>query len=218
MTVTSERRRASERALADLREAILSGDLAAGAHLGEVELADRLGLSRTPVREALTRLAAEGLVALEAHRGARVTSFSREDLHGIFDVRRALEPRATARAAAHATAADLEALEAIAAQMLAVGAPGPDQDLDALVDLNRDFHARLLDLARAPALAAALANVVHTPVVTRTFHAYDAASLARSLAHHVEIVAALRAGDGDWAGAVMASHLGNARAVMVGPR
>jgi DNA-binding GntR family transcriptional regulator len=218
MTVTSERRRASERALADLRELILAGDLAAGEHLGEVELADRLGLSRTPVREALTRLAAEGLVALEAHRGARVTSFSREDLHGIFDVRRALEPRATARAAAHATAADLDALEVLAARMLAVGAPGPDQDLDALVDLNRDFHARLLDLARAPALGAALANVVHTPVVTRTFHAYDAASLARSLAHHVEIVAALRAGDGDWAGAVMASHLGNARAVMVGPR
>ena len=216
MTRTAER--ASERALADLREAILTGDLAAGAHLGEVELAERLGLSRTPVREALTRLAAEGLVALEAHRGARVTSFTREDLHGIFDVRLALEPRATARAAAHAAPDDLDALHALAEEMLVVGAPGPDQDLDALVGLNRDFHARLLDLARAPALAAALANVVHTPVVTRTFHAYDAASLARSLAHHAEIVAALRAGDGDWAAAVMASHLYNARAVMVGPR
>lgn len=216
MTRTAER--ASERALADLREAILTGDLAAGAHLGEVELAERLGLSRTPVREALTRLAAEGLVALEAHRGARVTSFTREDLHGIFDVRLALEPRATARAAAHAAPDDLDALHALAEEMLVVGAPGPDQDLDALVGLNRDFHARLLDLARAPALAAALANVVHTPVVTRTFHAYDAASLARSLAHHAEIVAALRAGDGDWAAAVMASHLYNARAVMVGSR
>jgi len=216
--VTRTAERASERALADLREAILTGDLAAGAHLGEVELAERLGLSRTPVREALTRLAAEGLVALEAHRGARVTSFTREDLHGIFDVRLALEPRATARAAAHAAPDDLDALHALAEEMLVVGAPGPDQDLDALVGLNRDFHARLLDLARAPALAAALANVVHTPVVTRTFHAYDAASLARSLAHHAEIVAALRAGDGDWAAAVMASHLYNARAVMVGPR
>ncbi|WP_328306134.1 GntR family transcriptional regulator [Actinomycetospora sp. NBC_00405] len=210
--------RASERALADLREAILTGDLAAGAHLGEVELAERLGLSRTPVREALTRLAAEGLVETTAHRGARVTSFSRDDLDAIFDVRRALEPRATARAADHATADDLEDLAALADRMLEIGAPGPGQDLDALVGLNRAFHARLLDLAHAPALAAALAGVVHTPVVTRTFHAYDPASLARSLAHHVEIVAALRAGDGDWAGAVMASHIGNARAVMVGPR
>ncbi|MEJ2865728.1 GntR family transcriptional regulator [Actinomycetospora flava] len=219
MTSTERRAgRASERALADLREAILDGDLPAGAHLGEVEIAERLGLSRTPVREALTRLAAEGLVELEAHRGARVTRFSREDLDGIFDVRLALEPQATARAAAHVTAADLAALDALARRMQELGAPGPDQDLDALVGLNRDFHARLLALAHAPALAAALANVVHTPVVTRTFRTYDPDSLARSLAHHTEIVAALRAGDGDWAGAVMRCHLGNARAVMVEQR
>jgi DNA-binding GntR family transcriptional regulator len=210
--------RASERALAALREAILGGDLGAGAHLGEVELAERLGLSRTPVREALGRLAAEGLVEVLPHRGARVVSFSRDDLDGIFDVRLALEPQATARAAAHVTDADLDALDALATAMLDIGAPGPDQDLDALVGLNRDFHARLLALAHAPALSTALAGVVHIPVVVRTFHAYDAASLARSLAHHAEIVAALRAGDADWAGAVMRSHLGNARAVMVGSR
>lgn len=216
MTSTERRAgRASERALDDLREAILDGDLPAGAHLGEVEIAERLGLSRTPVREALTRLAAQGLVELEAHRGARVTRFSREDLDGIFDVRLALEPQATARAAAHVAPADLEELDALARRMQELGAPGPGQDLDALVDLNRAFHARLLALAHAPALAAALANVVHTPVVTRTFRTYDPDSLARSLAHHTEIVAALRAGDGDWAGAVMRCHLGNARAVMV---
>ncbi|MEJ2889402.1 GntR family transcriptional regulator [Actinomycetospora aeridis] len=217
MTSTTERRggRASERALADLREAILDGDLAAGVHLGEVEIAERLGLSRTPVREALTRLAAEGLVELEAHRGARVTSFSSDDLDGIFAVRLALEPQATERAAAHVTPADLDELDRLARRMQELGAPGPGQDLDALVDPNREFHARLLEMAHAPALAVALANVVHTPVVTRTFHTYDADSLARSLAHHAEIVAALRAGDGDWAGAVMRCHLGNARAVMV---
>jgi DNA-binding GntR family transcriptional regulator len=207
--------RASERAQAALRDAILRGELTPGAHLGEVELAARLGVSRTPVREALARLAAEGLVEAHAHRGARVVSFSAEDLDGIFDVRLALEPRATGRAATRATDADVEALDELARRMLAVGAPGPDQDLDALVPLNRDFHARLLDVADAPALAAALGTVVHTPVVLRTFHAYDAASLARSLAHHAEIVAALRAGDADWASAVMRSHLGNARAVMV---
>lgn len=220
MTVTAPAgaSRASERAQAALREAILRGELAAGAHLGEVELAGRLGVSRTPVREALSRLAAEGLVEVHPHRGARVVSFSAQDLDGIFDVRLALEPRATGRAAARITDADLDALDDLARRMLAVGAPGPDQDLDALVPLNRDFHARLLDVADAPALAAALGNVVHTPVVLRTFHTYDAASLARSLAHHAEITAALRVGDADWAAAVMRSHLGNARAAMLGPR
>ena len=202
----------------ELEDEIVSGQIPPGTVLRQETLSERFAVSRTPVREALTRLAAEGLVETTAHRGARVTSFSRDDLDAIFDVRRALEPRATARAADHATAEDLDDLAALADRMLAIGAPGPDQDLDALVGLNRAFHARLLDLARAPALAAALAGVVHTPVVTRTFHAYDPASLARSLAHHVEIVAALRAGDGDWAAAVMASHIGNARAVMVGAR
>ena len=224
MTPTTERvpgrtsERASERAQAALRDAILAGELPAGAHLAEVELAERLGFSRTPVREALSRLAAEGLVDLHAHRGARVASFSPADLDGIFDVRLALEPRATGRAAGRVTDDDLAALDELATTMLAVGAPGPDQDLDALVGLNRDFHARLLAVADAPALSAALANVVHTPVVLRTFHTYDAASLARSLAHHAEIVAALRAGDADWASSVMCSHIGNARAVMVGRR
>lgn len=215
MVTTTTAGRASERAHVALREAILRGELAAGAHLGEVDLAERLGVSRTPVREALSRLASEGLVEVLPHRGARVARFSPDDLDGIFDVRLALEPRATGRAADRATADDLAALDDLARRMLVVGSPGPDQDLDALVPLNREFHARLLDVAAAPALSGALANVMHTPVVLRTFHTYDAASLHRSLAHHAEIVAALRARDADWASAVMRSHIGNARAVMV---
>ena len=67
----------SERVIASVREMILDGRLAAGARLGEVELADRLGVSRTPVREALSRLGAEGLVELSPNRGARVATWSR---------------------------------------------------------------------------------------------------------------------------------------------
>ena len=70
-------------------------------------------------------------------------------------------------------------------------------------------------LADHPTLAAALAAAIHPPIVLRTFHAYDEASLRRSLAHHVEIVAAVRAGDPVWARAVMTAHIHNARAVMV---
>ncbi|WP_018331262.1 GntR family transcriptional regulator [Actinomycetospora chiangmaiensis] len=207
--------RASERAHLALRDEILRGALPPGTRLGEVELADRLGVSRTPVREALSRLAAEGLVEVLPHRGARVVDFSTDDLDAIFDVRLALEPRATGRAAARVTATDLADLDDLATRMLVIGAPGPDQDLDALVGLNREFHARLLAAAAAPALSTALANVVHLPVVLRTFHAYDPASLQRSLAHHAEIVAALRVADAEWATAVMRSHIRNARAVMV---
>jgi DNA-binding GntR family transcriptional regulator len=203
------------RTLGTVRDLILHGDLPPGARLGEVELADRLGVSRTPVREALGRLAAEGLVEIVPNRGARVSSWTVAELQEVFELRATLEPRLAALAVPRATAADAAELERLARAMKCAGAPGPHRDLDALVPLNRAFHGRLVELAGRPAMAAALAGAVHAPIVVRNFHAYDDASLARSLAHHLEIVAAVRAGDPDWAAAVMTAHIHNARAVMV---
>jgi len=205
----------AERTLSALRESILGGELVPGARLGEVELADRLGVSRTPVREALSRLAAEGLVEIQPNRGARVVTWTVAELEGVFDLRSTLEPQLTAFAVPHATPADVAELDGLAHRMVEVGCPGPEQDLDALVPLNRAFHDRLVALADHPALATALAGAIHPPIVLRNFHAYDEASLRRSLAHHVEIVAAVRAGDPTWARAVMTAHIHNARAVMV---
>jgi DNA-binding GntR family transcriptional regulator len=205
----------AERAVDTLREVILRGDLPAGARLGEVELAERLGVSRTPVREALSRLAAEGLVQIAPNRGARVATWTVDELEGVFELRALLEPELTALALPQATAEDLDELEALAARMQEAGRPGPGRDLDALVPLNRAFHDLLVERAGHPAMAAALAGVIHPPIVVRNFHAYDDAALLRSLAHHVEIVAALRAGDAPWARAVMTAHIRNARAVMV---
>jgi DNA-binding GntR family transcriptional regulator len=205
----------AERALDTLREVILRGELPAGARLGEVELAERLGVSRTPVREALSRLAAEGLVQLAPNRGARVATWSVDELEGVFELRALLEPQVAALAVEAAGAGDLDELEGLAVRMEAIGRPGAGQDLDALVPLNRAFHDRLVALAGHPALAAALAGVIHPPIVVRNFHAYDDASLRRSLAHHVELVAAMRAGDAEWARAVMTAHIRNARVVMV---
>jgi DNA-binding GntR family transcriptional regulator len=205
----------AERALDTLREDILRGTLPAGARLGEVELADRLGVSRTPVREALSRLAAEGLVEIAPNRGARVVTWTVAELEGVFDLRAVLEPQLTAHAVPNAAPADVDELDALARRMHEVGTPGPGQDLDALVPLNRAFHDRLVALAAHPTLATALAAAIHPPIVRRNFLTYDEASLRRSLAHHSEIVAALRAGDPEWARAVMTSHIANARAVMV---
>jgi DNA-binding GntR family transcriptional regulator len=205
----------TERTAEHLRDAILRGELAGGTRLGEVELAARLGVSRTPVREALSRLAAEGLVEVSPNRGARVASWSPAELEGIFELRAVLEPRLTALAVPRADDQDVRLLAELADEMLRVGTPGPAQDLDALVPLNRRFHDRLVDLADHPALAAALASAVRGPVVRRNFHTYDESSLRRSLAHHAEIAAAVRAGDSDWAGAVMRAHISNARAVML---
>jgi DNA-binding GntR family transcriptional regulator len=205
----------AERALDTLRELILDGGLPSGARLGEVELAERLGVSRTPVREALSRLAAEGLVQIVPNRGARVATWTVEELEGVFELRALLEPQLTALAVPQASRADADDLDALAHEMFEVGCPGPRQDLDALVPLNRAFHDRLVALAGHPALAGALAGAIHPPIVVRNFHAYDGPSLRRSLAHHVEIVVAMRAADADWARAVMTSHIHNARVVML---
>src|SRR3712207_3085317 len=193
----------------------MGGELAPGARLGEVELAERLGVSRTPVREALSRLAAEGLVEVVPNRGARVATWTVAELEGVFDLRSVLEPQLTAYAVPNATPADVEHLDALAARMDEVGSPGAHQDLAALVPLNRAFHDRLVALPGPPARAPARAAAIHPPIVRRNFLTYDDASLRRSLAHHSEIVVALRAGDPEWARAVMTSHIANARAVMV---
>src|SRR3954464_1779660 len=137
----------AERTLASLRELILDSGMRPGTRLGEVELAERLGVSRTPVREALTRLAAEGLVEIAPNRGARVASWTVTELEAVFELRAALEPRLTALAVPRAGSADAEALDALAAEMVRIGSPGPDQDLDGLVPLNREFHGRLVALA-----------------------------------------------------------------------
>jgi DNA-binding GntR family transcriptional regulator len=105
--------RATRRVLADdvldkLRAVIVSGRLQAGDRLRENELADQLGLSRGPVREALVRLEQEGLVVLERHRGARVAALSREDCKKIYSVRRALEELAGEYACIHGKEEDFE--------------------------------------------------------------------------------------------------------------
>src|SRR5690348_1788379 len=82
---------ASDRAVNQLRERILGGEYVPGERLAEVELAEKLGVSRTPVREALRRLAAEGLVDITANKGARVVEYPRPDLERIFEIRARVE-------------------------------------------------------------------------------------------------------------------------------
>jgi DNA-binding GntR family transcriptional regulator len=211
-------RPAAEHAALSLRTDILSGVITAGTRLGEAELADRLRVSRTPIREALSRLAAEGLVELQPNRGARVASYTVEDLHDIFELRLQLEPFAVRQAVPHLGAAALAELDELATEMSQAGRPGRHQDLAALVDLNRSFHGALIEAAGNRALTTALRGVTHAAVIHQNYHQYTPDSLRRSLNHHHEIVAAARAGDAAWAECVMQAHLSNARATMLKPR
>src|SRR5215212_7275999 len=97
----------SDYAYTRLREGVLSGELAPGTVLNQANLAKTIGVSTTPLREALRRLKAEGLVELDAHRDARVTELKAEEARDLFEVRRSLDPLAAALAAQRRTKADI---------------------------------------------------------------------------------------------------------------
>lgn len=208
-------RQAAEQAADVIRERILTGTIPAGARIAEADLARQLSVSRTPVREALSRLAAEGLVELSPNRGARAASWSERELREIFELRLRLEPYAVRQAIPRLTGGQLDDLSRLAQSMLDAGRPGPAQNLAAIVDLNRQFHGLLVEVAGNAPLASALTAVTHAAVVRQNFHHYSPGALARSLSHHVEIVAAARACEPGWAEAVMRSHLYNARVTML---
>ena len=96
----------ADRVYDTVRQGILDGTYAQGARLGEADLADSLGVSRTPVREALRRLGSEGLLATLPNKGARVRTWTAGELGDIFDLRALLEGHAAARAATRVTDAD----------------------------------------------------------------------------------------------------------------
>jgi DNA-binding GntR family transcriptional regulator len=128
------RQAASERIAAHLRTAILGGEIKPGARLRQEDIADRLGTSRIPVREALRILAAEGLTELEANKGARVLLLDAREVDLMYQMRERLEPLALAESMPRLTAADLVRLDDIQARIERW------KGVAAFIDLDREFH------------------------------------------------------------------------------
>ncbi|MDP9027898.1 MAG: GntR family transcriptional regulator [Actinomycetota bacterium] len=206
-----------EDAVARLRERILSGELQPGDRLVAEEVAAELGMSRSPLREAFRSLASEGLVELTHNRGARVSAWSADEVAAQFEVRVLLEGLAVRRAAARIMAEEADRLEEIALEIRELSNPLPP-DLTEVQRLNTEFHSGIIRIAGSASLATAVAGVVHASVLNRARQSFDALQQQRSDADHLEIVAALRAGDAEWAESVMHSHLLSARTSLLGPR
>jgi len=148
-----------------LRTEIELGVFAPRERLIEVDVAEHLGVSRTTLRAVLVRLAEEGLVELEANRGARVRSFSLEEALHVLEARAALEGVAAARAAHAATDAEIAAMTAILEAMTAAAAAG---DLTRYSQLNGQFHAAVLASSRNPELKRLL-DSLHFPLIRYQF-------------------------------------------------
>jgi DNA-binding GntR family transcriptional regulator len=199
--------RAVDKAYEAVRGGIIAGRFAPATRITEQEVAAAAGVSRTPAREALRRLHTEGLVRFTPNQGAVVTEWSGADLDEIFELRALLESHGAARAAVLATEAELAALRSLAEQQLAEVRDRCDGCLDRLAQLNSRFHRRLQEAAGSPRLLRALAELLEAPLILKTFDYFSADDLGRSAAHHLELVQALEARDGEWAASVMRSHL-----------
>ncbi len=125
---------ASERVAAALRERILSGEISPGSRILQEEVADRLGASRLPVREALRMLTAEGLVTLEPNKGARVPILDRQDVEVLYQMRERLEPLALIESLPRLDDGDLAEIAAIQVRI------EQHDDVREFLALDRDFH------------------------------------------------------------------------------
>ncbi|MFS0794600.1 GntR family transcriptional regulator [Microbacterium sp. 1P10AE] len=198
--------RASDRAYSALLEQIQTGALAPGTVLGEVEQSARLGVSRTPLRTALARLTADGLVTQVSPRVTVVTGVDGDDIRALFVVRRALEETAARLAAASDRSADFAALVAAFDAARLDGEPARD----AYYRLIAEFDAALDAAAANEYLTLALRTVRTHLVRVRRLARYQPERLAASVSEHRLIAAAIAAGDGDLAAHATHVHLYNA--------
>jgi DNA-binding GntR family transcriptional regulator len=187
-----------------LRMAIVSGELVAGRLYSANELAVVLGVSRTPVREALIQLASKGMVHFERNRGVRILQTTAHDLEEVFELRLLLEVPAARVAAVSMKEHDLEQLEG-ALQRMHQAADDGDEKL--LADNDRAFHDLILEGAGNHRLAA-FVDSLRDMVITRGVSTAGASRTLSDIAHeHDAIVERLRARDGEGAAEAMLAHL-----------
>lgn len=202
---------ARELAYEVLHRGIANGQYPPGSWLREEDVAATAGVSRTPVREALHRLQAEGLVQLVRHRGAVVVGWTAQDLDDLYDLRVVIEAYGVRRAAQRRDAVDFPALYAMCAEMDGLLPDADEHDRQRLGQLCIDFHTELQRASGNRQLLAMLPMVLAPPFVQEAFCHHTQADLERSFAQHREILEALEAGDGDWAEGVLRAHLRHGR-------
>lgn len=187
-----------------LRDMIIEGELAAGSRLNERALCDRLGVSRTPLREAFRMLASEGFVDLQPNRGAQVVSLSDADIRDSFELMGALEALSGELACARITDDEIVEIKALTFQMLACHAR---RDLPAYYQLNRVIHDRINRAARNAVLTQAYATLNLRIQNLRFRSNFDEDKWAKAAGEHERMVAALEARDGAALAALLRGHL-----------
>ncbi len=195
---TSQGAEAYARLLAEIR----AGTLRPGDRLTETDLATRLGISRTPVREAIRTLEIDGLVTHKPRVGATIRVLDHAEVAELYEMRAVLEGTAARFAARAAYPSELEELQAINADM--ASAKGRT---DRIYALNARFHAVLLNAARNRFLVRAIQSIQKTLLILGPSTMEEADRFTSALAEHDAILGALQNHDGDTSEAAMRAHI-----------
>jgi DNA-binding GntR family transcriptional regulator len=195
-----------DRAYERIRALILDGDVLPGARLGQVELAEQLGISRTPVREALGRLTGEGLVEFLPNRGFRAAGLVLDQVVHRLEVRLLLEPGIGRLAAERRTEAHLDGLRA------AIDREAAAPSRVAAHDASRDFHVVLAEATGNPELVSVFASLWVVEIGRRLLARRSVESEWRGadVSEHRAIAAAVEAADGELAARLMEQHVRDA--------
>ncbi|ACL57721.1 GntR family transcriptional regulator [Methylobacterium nodulans] len=187
-----------------LRALIMSGELEPRARLNEVSLTERFGISRTPLREAIKILATEGLLELLPNRGARVVSISTAEIEEILEVVAGLEAVAAELACRHITDAEVEAIAATHAAMVAAWRR---EDDPAYFALNRQIHEAIMAASRNATLANMYASLSGRIQRARYSAHKTPEQWQQAVDEHEQMLVHLRARDGEALARVMRAHI-----------
>lgn len=191
-----------------LRQRIVEGHLAPGAKLNERELSESLKVSRTPLREAIKMLAAEGLVELLPNRGAAVARLSEQDVADTFEVIAGLEGQSGELAAQRITEAELDEIRALHYEMLAAHTR---KDLPTYYRINAQIHTLINAAARNPVLTQTWRTVNARLQALRFRSNFDAAKWKRAVREHDRMIELLAARDGAGMHTLLVQHLEHKR-------
>jgi len=184
-----------------LRQRIFLRELEPGSWIDELKIADELGISRTPLREALKVLAAEGLVTMKVRRGAYVTEVSEKDLIDVYHLLSLLEADAVAVVAQSGSEAALAELQALHDDL-----ESATQDRDRFFEINERFHLRLLELADNRWRQQMVSDLRKVMKLNRHHSLFKAGRIEESLAEHRAVMQAIRARQPEQAAQRMRDH------------
>ena len=195
-----------------LRKAILKGELKPGERLMEIALADKLGVSRTPIREAMRKLELEGLVVMVPRKGAQVANITEKDLNDVLEVRIALENMAIEKACARMTKEDIEELESAAKDFQKIIASG---SLVEMAEADEEFHEKIYRASGNARLMQVLSNLREQIYRYRIEYLKDEDTRQQLVQEHAMMTRAIRERDVEKAQELSFEHLENQRKAII---